>query len=99
MAKGSGVPPFPVNEDQVSEVDDEPGGLADDENGVFAEDRIDQQKRPPHDAEDPERKRHDTPPRPFAGNPLDQKAGGKHPLSQKAKGEQTLFQQLRVIPG
>lgn len=47
MAKGSGVPPFPVNEDQVSEVDDEPGGLADDENGVFAEDRIDQQKRPP----------------------------------------------------
>ena len=57
-----GLPRLAAHELQVAEIDDEARELADDEDRVFAVDRVDQQRHAPGQAELPEHGGHDAAP-------------------------------------
>lgn len=82
---------FPVYEKEISQVDDEAGGLSDDEYGVISEDGVEEQESAAGDAQQPERHGDYTATCPLTGNPLDEKPRREQRLSQEPQSEQPIF--------
>src|SRR5215831_3983928 len=80
--------PLAADQVEVAEIDEEAGALAEDEDGVLTVDRVDEERQPPADREEPERERdHALAP-----------ALGRDPLHEKAHGEECLAQESHAEP-
>src|ERR1043166_9026013 len=88
----------PSNEHEVADVNDQRGRLAEDDDGIAAEDAVDRHQQSAGKGEIPERDRHVTDLAPLGSDPLHEESGGKEGLRDEAEcGEQVPVPGARIV--